>query len=854
MPERPLLIFPTPERASRTKLDPRRGHVHFPAHAGQSSRLSPMFNTLQASFDARRLEIQAVSSGIDPEQVLVIETIGGIEKFANAVKLINGLEWLGELVEENIEPDADFYVLDEAGQRVEGKTLGGRLYFVMTNHAALAELLSLWRAYQANPDLVFRRGLARFREVFKHLKNIRTWGVQDRFEGTGVIEEWQRELAARDTEPVKFEIELWYRKSISHRQASTQQITTLVESLHGRIISQCDIEAICYHSFLVELPAAEIQSIITNRNVALVRCDDVMFFRPRGQISSGKDIGEVNVEFGVLPQIPQSSGSPVIALLDGLPLANHQLLANRLIVDDPDNFGAGYQAGEHFHGTGMASLIIHGDLNVPEAPMARPVYVRPVMKPIPTLHPPRREEMPSDILAVDIVHRAVKRIFDGDGELPAVAPSVRIINFSICDYHRQFLQTMSPMARLIDWLSEKYNVLFVLSAGNHPHPIDLGMPFRDFNRLTPEQREEIVVKKICAEMSRRKILSPAESINALTVGASHSDLAQIPPSTRVDPYRSPTELPSPMSAFGSGYKRAIKPDLIFSGGRQYYAESFGANNELDVASGMVAPGNKIAAPGATPAQITGTAYCCGTSNATALITRNAGKFYDIVTSIFVDNAIPNGDNYISPLVKTMLVHGCSWGEAGERIFNVLGGGRSSKLATSNWIGYGLSDPSRLLECTAQRASLLGFGAISNEQADVYKLPLPAGLGSKLEWRKLTVTLGWISPIVPSSNRYRGASLWFDKVDAALVPNRQETQWQNTRRGTIQHEVYVGDVAVPIVDGESVLIKVNCREDGGKITSPIRYGLAVTLEVQEGIQIGIYDEIRAKINVPIETEI
>jgi len=57
-----------------------------------------------------------------------------------------------------------------------------------------------------------------------------------------------------------------------------------------------------------------------------------------------------------------------------------------------------------------------------------------------------------------------------------------------------------------------------------------------------------------------------------------------------------------------------------------------------------------------------------------------------------------------------------------------------------------------------------------------------------------------------------------------------------------------------VDGESLSIKVNCRADGQKIVTPIRYGLAVTLEVQEGIQINVYDAIRSRITVPVETEI
>ena len=88
MPERPLLLFPTPQPADRTKQKPQFGRVHKPNVTRQGQRLSPMFNQLQAAFEARRVEIQQNPAGIDPEQVLVIETIGSVDNFANAVKRI----------------------------------------------------------------------------------------------------------------------------------------------------------------------------------------------------------------------------------------------------------------------------------------------------------------------------------------------------------------------------------------------------------------------------------------------------------------------------------------------------------------------------------------------------------------------------------------------------------------------------------------------------------------------------------------------------------------------------------------------------------------------------------------------
>lgn len=201
MPERPLLLFPTPEVADRSK---RRGfptRVHRPDHGRQGQRLSPIFTQLQEAFEARRVELQQTVAGIDPEQVLVIETIGNVENFANAVKKIDGLEWMGELEIDDILPDVDFFDEKDAT-----RTLSGRLYLVMSNQRALDELLSLWRRYQNDPDMQFDRGLTRFRDVFLGLKDIHRWDVQDRIEETGVLDAWREDLEHDADSPIKFEI------------------------------------------------------------------------------------------------------------------------------------------------------------------------------------------------------------------------------------------------------------------------------------------------------------------------------------------------------------------------------------------------------------------------------------------------------------------------------------------------------------------------------------------------------------------------------------------------------------------------------------------------------------------------
>ncbi|NQV34706.1 MAG: S8 family peptidase [Phycisphaeraceae bacterium] len=846
MPERPLLLFPTPQPADRTKHKPFFGRVHKPDVSRQGQRLSPMFNQLQAAFNARRAEIQQNTAGIDPEQVLVIETIGSVDNFANAVKRIEGLEWMGELESDEIAPDNDFY--DEASP---AKDLNGRLYLVMTNQRALDEMLSLWRRYQADHAMPFERGLTKFRDVFLLLKSIRRWDVQDRLLETGLIDIWKEDLEYDGDRVISFEAELWFRRSDDLRAGSVGHVTDLIQQAGGRILSQSVIEGIAYHGLLAELPTNAIRSIVGNPTTELVKCENVMFFRPVGQMVVGDKSPEGDVEIAPIEEMTLPTGEPVVGILDGVPLANHHLLTGRLVIDDPDNWETDYAASERVHGTSMASLIVHGDLNQPSRPLARPVYVRPIMKPLNWPDTPRPEGIPESCLAVDLIHRAVKRIFEGDrGEAP-VAPHVKVINLSIGDRSRQFTQSMSPIARLLDWLSVKYGVLFVVSAGNHPTSISLGVSRDEFDSFQTDEFEAATIKALYRDARHRRLLSPAETINGLSVGSVHQDDSKVAyQGNRIDPFERP--LPSPVSAFGSGYRRAIKPDVVFYGGRQWYQLPLRPTDPVTIEPAIfrTTPGNKVASPGSLAGELNATSYNCGTSNATALISRAAGICYDSLQQIFIEQAAEvDPSNCEVPMLKAMLVHGCSWGDIGSRISEVLRtpeNGHQLSGLIGRWMGYGVPMMDRVLDCTEQRATVLGFGQLSDGEAHVFSLPLPPSLGSRPEWRRLTVTLAWLSPISPSTQKYRTASLWFEMDNNGLAPNRSDADWRAVRRGTVQHEVFEGQRAEPFIDGDVIEIKVNCRKDAGRIQSPIAYGLAVSLEVSEGIDIAVYNEIRSRI--------
>jgi hypothetical protein len=865
MADRPLLLFPSYDHVQPPHRPMMMPPPHRPDAVRQGERLSPIFQELQSAFEARRVELQVGSTGIDPEQVLVFETIGSVDDFIRAIKAVPGLEWMGELEVEDIAPDQDFYVTDDPE-----KALSGRLYLVMTNQRAMAELVSLWEGYQKDPQAKFQRGQGKFKDLFKCLKDIRRWDLQDRLLETNLLEVWQENLSLDPEAVVRFEAELWYRRDEAKRSTSVGDVVRQVAELGGRIVSQCIISDIGYHGLLGELPAASvrtiaehpsIQTILASSAAGLAKCESIMSFHPVGQMAVGKE--PLEGDFSTFPRSdqPLPNGRPTIALLDGVPMLHHDLLDGRLYFDDPADYQAGYRASEQNHGTAMASLILHGDLSESGPALSTPLYVRPILQPDPRARSvgiQAPEIIPEDILPVDLIHMAVRRMMEGDGEgQPPIAPGVRIINLSIGDHSRQFDRAMSPLSRLVDWLSHRYGLLFVISAGNHNPALDLELDRPAFEALTSEERELAIVRQLHQDARNRRLRPPAESLNGLTVGAAHQDASVVAyAGERFDPFT--TSLPSPISSFGSGYRRSIKPDLIYPGGKQWFRNPVVSQTPLPLNPSYVraAPGIQVASPSLNPGERDKTSFLCGTSPATALITRAGAHCLETLATVVADQA-PTADyqGNAAPLVKAMIVHGCSWGTTGDHLEKLLSTDHNSREVTSwvsRWLGYGLPDVARVLECTAQRATVMGYGALSHDEAHVFSLPLPPSLSAITQIRKLTITLAWLTPVLSNTQKYRAARLWFEQKHD-LADKRQDADWQTVRRGTVQHEVFEGKRAVPFADGDFIKIQINCLKDAGEFTAPIPYGLVVTLEVAEGVNIAVYDEIKARIATPVQVQ-
>ena len=815
--------------------------------------------------EKRRIELQDSSVGLVPEQVLVLETIGTVGNFIRAVDKIPGLEWLAEYEIEDIIPAHGFE--DETNP---DRNLRGQLFLVMTEQQALRQLQGLFELWREDHDTAFPHGLAPFRQAFRYLHTIRPWDIEDRIRETGVLEDWQDRIG-RDDRAVPFEAELWFRKSSSLRDRVESQVRDILAVMEGELIGRCMIPEIAYHAVLGRLPRAQVQTIFqapeTLGDVRLLQCEEIMHVRPVGQCAvrlRDENPAEPlkNEDHARLaPDHEPADGAPVIALFDGMPLTAHRLLNNRVSVDDPDGYAQAYQAHERVHGTGMASIICHGDLNQPGSVAEELLYARPILQPQRGFGGRFVEAIPPAVLPADLVHRAVRRLFEAEGDQPPAADTVRFINLSIGDPARPLMREMSSWARLIDWLSWKYQILFIVSAGNHHQDIELAIPQPSLGALAADQREQAVIKAVAADTRNRRLLSPAETLNGLTVGALHQDGGPPGVGNLINPFVQ-TGRPNVVSAHGPGHRRAIKPDLLLPGGRQFLAEKLGnvhPNATLTVADFAAPPGQRVALPGAA-GQLDHTVYTRGTSNSAALASRGAATLYRMIDQLRQQSGTHIPEGYYVVLTKALLAHSAGWdGAIGsyEAALKNSQNGKQFREYVGRFLGYGPASLVRVTSCTAERVTGLGFGELGDGEGAVFSLPLPPCLSGASDRRRLTITLAWLSPVNSLRQSYRVAHLWFDPKND-IAPDRLFADHRAVQRGTLQHEVLDGDRATVFQDGDSIAVKVNCRADAGDIPEPIPFGLAITLEVAEGVEqrtgiLPIYKQVRDRLAIRVPAQ-
>lgn len=780
--------------------------------------------------------------------------------------VVAGFEWLGEEHDlSDVDEDEEDEDSDSGSEASEAKSTRSMLYITMPTIAGLKKIVLLWRRYaqgQAKPS----GNDGEWWHLFGYLSDVRPWSAKDRVDPLmkRYIERMARENPNR---PIRIELDLWFRAEPDLRAKAEEYVSGLMNVLDGKLLDFATIEPIHYQAALVEIPvgrAHELQSL----NGPLANADRVMKVRPQSLYRADGAIEGDGPVSEVAPGIVATDRPAIAALLDGYPVEDHVLLSGRLNIEEVDIRAVEVPVSDRRHGTSMASLIIHGDLGDNPAPINRPLKVVPVLA-----APKNHECTPPNKLPIKLVYRGVKALIEGiDGKAPQ-GRQVVVINHSICDTQAPFSQRPSYWAKLLDYLSHQYNLLFIVSAGNsyEPFQIDSYADIASFIAADPIKRQIAILRSVENAKGERIILSPAESMNSITVGAVHGDGAGACPDGVVEPYDQISGVTNLSSTVGLGINRAIKPDIVEVGGRQLIQTSY--DNGILSGWPLQHPeiGQLSAIPGAGDVSL---GRSTGTSNAAALTTRSAILLADVIEDIFEEN----NEDWIKSktravVLKALLVHSCAWRDTGE-LLNTLypGTWQRKREAVSRVIGYGRPNYARIVSADGSRVTLLADDLIRHDELHEYKLPVPSAMINNREIRRVTMTLAWSSPIDPVTNRYRG-------VLAEIVDRDGKRKfWDGfnglknedgstkiigpvidaTRRGTLQHIVLEGKKLIKAAPSNDIFIGVQARADlTAFANAEIPYALAITLEMGQPVRQDIFADVVTRIRakrVPVPTRV
>ncbi|MBS0982163.1 S8 family peptidase [Gluconobacter cerinus] len=824
----------------------------------QVARLGPLIDSAFANIlDRPDIDVAKDPSALAPDRALVLEIIGRPESFISAAQKA-GLEWLAEEVAALHGVTEYFEDVDDADalDAPESDETEGRLYLGMPTIASFERLRMLWSKYSAKQKAPEGDGV--WWKLFSHLHCIRPWGAEDRLNNAtrGKLKS-QRERFPN--EKIKVEVDLWYRGNPTKREEVYSNFIKTVKEIGGKILDELFLEEIRYHAALIWLPALAVDAIIQLQGPLAV-ADEIMSIRPQSSFRFGIDQSPFEAVPDTDGELEPPKEASIGAVIDGWPVENHELLRDRLDVIPLDVTPSMAPVNTRYHGTAMASLILRGDGHFSQPPISRRLKIVPVL----AADNSGYESIPLNKLPLGLIKRAVEELKIGTNGQPPSGSDVVIINHSICDEAFGFTGTVSPWARLIDYLSYKYKVLFVVSAGNVSDTLALPA-YSDAAKLraaAPTERRDAIIRAVDNAKSQRTIFSPAESVNALTIAAAHSDGSNEPlPPNLADPFPL-FAAPNLNSGLGLGFNRSVKPDIMLPGGRQVAHPTMSGGLRIKGWEAAAYFGQKVASPDPNTADLKMVRRSSGTSNAAALATR-AGL---LIGSILDSSPLSARDDvpwYRKPtapcVLKALIAHGASWGEVGETMTGLLYTGKVSlpraKEGVCRAIGYGQVNHERIIEGDRRRVTLLGQDLINKERRHEWRVPLPNELSSAAEFRRIIVTLAWLSPVQANSSNYRMfglqlvgsdglSSIWEGANRASYQPSVHSSQ-----RGTLVHAIYEGKKAIPFDENGNFILNVQATSKLSFVSDiKIPYALAVTIEVADTISSDIRDEIRRRVGV------
>lgn len=838
-PTRPLLRFnqESPIKRSKGKTPRLPWPRSYPIER-QKQHIGPKLDALERAL-ARGDDPVALRNNSDalaPETLLVFEVKDhALPNFIKAVEAIDGLNLVGE----------EDMLADDDGQRAF-------LYLLLPSQAAITKLLAYWKIWSNGQPLPDDAKV--WEKAFVHMHDLRRWGPKDRV--TAEDAQFIADQAGLDPKAtVRIEIELVFEADAKKADTERQRTEAALTTRGAHIVHRARREPIAYDALLVDISAADAKALVDRDNKTIAGIPDLYAIRPQSLIDVREE-AEAAPTSVTSPHTP--SGPAIAAILDSIPVQNHPSYANHIDIVDPDGLEA-KSVGIRAHGTAMTSLVVRGDLRAGEAPLEHKLVVRPLMY-ADTLSD-TNEVFDRGRLVVDDFVRAVLELKKAPN---AAAPDVFIINVSLGDRNRPFSGRSSPWARAVDWLAHEHGLLFIVSAGNATADLELIGLDNDtqFPALQGADRAKATYAALHKALPHRRLLAPAEAVNAITVGALHADGVNAAASVGSSHDPIPIEgLPTTVSRYGPGVGNAIKPDLLMPGGRLRVTQIMGRSppslriSRENQYGGLQVASARLDAFG----HLTADAWSGATSGAAALATRGAHFVHDALIAAYPQAYGDLDPRFKAILMKALLLHRCAIDDDARAIvrsvFGPSGKNKHAKRADNVFRVFGHGTPAldEVTACLQNRATLWATGSLGEDAGFLFKLPLPACLSGHRGIRRISVTLTWFTSVTPGRRAYRSERLIVEEPSKdhlrTVVTKAAEHQADKNRvsRGTVFNRVWHGKSSRKFVNDANFELRV-IRKPDTLDDLPLATDFAVVATLETNATIPIYDEARTRIDL------
>jgi subtilisin family serine protease len=548
--------------------------------------------------------------------------------------------------------------------------------------------------------------------------------------------------------------------------------------------------------------------------------------------------------------------APLVGLVDSGVRSAHPLLAS--CVYDATTLSNEFADGEdqHGHGTRIAALLLHGPLDdvlergTLPAPPYRVLSVRVL---------DQHNYFPDQTVWEAEVERAVRH---------CAAHGVRVINLSIGDPDTPYRGAHStPLAAILDQLARELDLVIVAPTGNVAPVV--------YSQLGPQMINNYVRELL--QNPHTAMIDPAPSVCSLTVGALATDAL---PAEAARAALGQGGWVAPFSRKGPGIDGAIKPELAASGGSLAWDRDIDAvvdDPSLEILSAAGAPDRLLDSD-------------IGTSYSVPLVARVAGSV-----------AARYGE-FSANLIRALTLVGAEEVAADAPLVHLSEG--EMRSAQRQLLGYGQASLSRSVASTDHRTILVADGRIGLDTISVYEVPIPSSFHESGGRRGIDVALAFDPPTRARRLDYAAVKMQFwlvrclsaeqiaevfmraspedldeaddDAEDGAEVSGSEEGGGGDARpptasklkrnqikldpsnrarsRGANQLARRAIGQRIPEEDGDTFHLVVQCRSvwPAPGVTDQA-FGLAVALW-RDQEHAPIYDELRARVEVPVEIEV